>query len=205
MFKLTLGAAALSLIAGMAGAGGYSVTVINNLDQELLAPILITNVANDSNIFMGSYVTPEAEEQILTGDPGKLAARIGADAMVGHGTDGPPGVLLAPGMSVTFDIETDATAVRVISMVAPTILPDTYVTNVVDLTGGDTVEASLLRFDIGHSEGTMMISKFNAMMDAGDTMTDASSDTMTTASDDSMAMAPHPNAAAASIIFVKKM
>ncbi len=213
MFKLTLGAAALSLIAGMANAGEYSVTVTNNLDKELLAPILITNVANDGNIFMGSYVTPEAEEQILTGDPAKLAARIGPDAMVGHGTDGPPGVLLAPGMSVTFDIETDATAVRVISMVAPTMLPDTYVTNVVDLSGGgDTVEASLLRFDIGHSEGTMMISKFNAMMDTGDAMTDASSDTMTTASDDtmassddSMAMAPHPNAAAASIIFVKKM
>ncbi len=223
MFKLTLGAAALSLIAGMASAGEYTVTVTNNLEKELLAPILITNVANDGNIFMGSYVTPEAEEQILTGDPAKLAARIGPDAMVGHGTDGPPGVLLAPGMSVTFDIETDATAVRVISMVAPTMLPDTYVTNVVDLTGSDTIEASLLRFDIGHDEGTMMISKFNAMMDTGDAMTDASSDSMTTASDDTMAtsddtmasdtmasddtmaMTPHPNAAAASIIFVKKM
>lgn len=212
MFKLTLGAAALSLIAGMASAGGYTVTVTNNLEEELLAPILITNVANDGNIFMGSYVTPEAEEQILTGDPAKLAARIGSDAMVGHGTDGPPGVLLAPGMSVTFDIETEATAVRVISMVAPTMLPDTYVTNVVDLTGADTIEAHLTRFDIGHDEGTMMISKFNAMMGDGDAMTDTSSDSMTTASDDtmaatddSMAMAPHPNAAAASIIFVKKM
>lgn len=224
MFKLTLGAAALSLIAGMASAGEYTVTVTNNLEKELLAPILITNVANDSNIFMGSYVTPEAEEQILTGDPAMLAARIGPDAMVGHGTDGPPGVLLAPGMSVTFDIKTDATAVRVISMVAPTMLPDTYVTNVVDLSGGgDTVEASLLRFDIGHDEGTMMISKFNAMMDTGDAMTEASSDSMSTASDDTMAAsdetmasdtmasddtmatAPHPNAAAASIIFVKKM
>lgn len=212
MIKSTLGAAALSLIASSAFAGGWSVTVTNNLDEELLAPILITNVTNDGNIFEGSYVTAEAEEQILTGDPGKLAARIGADAMVGHGTDGPPGVLLAPGMSVTFDIETEATAVRVISMVAPTMLPDTYVTNVVDLTGGDTVEAHLTRFDIGHSEGTMMISKFNAMMDTGETMTDASSDSVGTASDDTMAatdsamaMEPHPNAAAASIIFVKKM
>jgi hypothetical protein len=214
MLKSTLGAAALSLIAGSGFAAGWSVTVTNNLDRELLAPILITNVANDGNIFNGSYVTPEAEEQILTGDPGKLAARIGSDAMVGHGTDGPPGVLLAPGMSVTFDIETDATAVRVLSMVAPTELPDTYVTNVVDLTGADSVEARLTRFDIGHSEGTKMIVKFDAMMldaMASDEAMAASDDTMATdtmASDDTMAMAddamaPHPNAGAASIIFVK--
>ncbi|MGR3289689.1 MAG: hypothetical protein ACU0C9_00625, partial [Paracoccaceae bacterium] len=97
---------------------------------ELLAPILITNVSNDSEIFLGAYVTPEAEDQILTGDPAMLVARIGPDAMVGHGTDGPPGILLAPGKSVTFDIETDVTAVRILSMVAPTLLPDTYVTNV---------------------------------------------------------------------------
>ncbi len=130
MSKLTLGIAAFSLAAGMAGAGTYSVTVTYNLSQELLAPILITNVSNDSEIFLGAYVTPEAEDQILTGDPAMLVARIGPDAMVGHGTDGPPGILLAPGKSVTFDIETDVTAVRILSMVAPTLLPDTYVTNV---------------------------------------------------------------------------
>ena len=130
MSKLTLGIAAFYLAAGMASAGTYSVTVTYNLSQELLAPILITNVSNDSEIFLGAYVTPEAEDQILTGDPAMLVARIGPDAMVGHGTDGPPGILLAPGKSVTFDIETDVTAVRILSMVAPTLLPDTYVTNV---------------------------------------------------------------------------
>ncbi len=109
---------------------------------------------------------------------------------------------------MTFDIETDATAVRVISMVAPTMLPDTYVTNVVDLTGADTVEAHLTRFDIGHDEGTKMIVKFGDTMMADDSMA-ASDDTMAssddTMSDDSMAMAEHPNTAAASITFVKKM
>jgi len=166
MLKPILGAAALTLIAGMASAATYSVTVTNNLDEELLAPILITNVSNDGEIFTGSYVTPEAEELVLTGDPTKLAARIGADAMVGAGTDGDKGVLLAPGQSVTFEI-----AVRVISMVAPTLLPDTYVTTVIDLTGGTgTFEASLKRFDIGYDEGTKMISKFGDGMMADEAM-----------------------------------
>jgi len=219
MLKLTLGAAALALTAGVASAGTYSVTVTNNLSEELLAPILITNVSNDAEIFMGNYVTPEAEDQILTGDPAMLAARIGPDAMVGAGTDGPPGVLLAPGKSVTFEIKTEATAVRVISMVAPTLSPDTYVTSVIDLTGQDTIEGSLTRFDIGHDEGTKMIFRFGTQMMSDDTM--ASSDGMATdtaaatdeamatddtmASDDTMADTPHPNAAAASIIFVKSM
>lgn len=133
----------------------YEVTVTNNLSEELLAPILITNAANDGHIFDGSYVTAEAEEQILTGDPGKLAMRIGADAMVGHGSDGPPGVLLAAGKSVTFEISTEATAVRVIAMVAPTMKPDHYVTSVVDLSAGAMAGTTLDRYDIGHDEGTM--------------------------------------------------
>ena len=163
MLKLTLAAATLALSAGLANAGTYTVTVTNNLKEELLAPILITSAANDGEIFSGGYVTPEAEEQILTGDPAKLAARIGPDAMVGHGTDGPPGVLLAPGKSVTFEIETEATSVRVLAMVAPTMVPDNYVTNVVDLQGGKMVEAGLVRYDIGNDEKTMMI---DAAMDA---------------------------------------
>lgn len=134
----------------------YKVTVTNNLDEELLAPILITNVANDAHIFDGAYVTPEAEEQILTGDPAKLAMRIGEDAMVGHGSDGPPGVLLAPGKSVSFEIKTDATAVRVIAMIAPTMKTDHYVSNVVDLHAAAMAGVTLNRFDIGHDEGTKM-------------------------------------------------
>ncbi len=159
----TLGAAALAFAAGIANAGTWTVTVTNNLKEELLAPILVTSAANDGEIFKMGYVTPEAEEQILTGDPGKLAARIGADAMIGAGTDGPPGVLLAPGKSVSFEIETDATSVRVLAMIAPTMVPDNYVTNVVDLQGAKMVEAGLLRYDIGHDEKTMMI---DAAMDA---------------------------------------
>ena len=159
MFKSILLATAMATAAtgafAEAMAEKYQVTVTNNLADELLAPILITNAANDSHIFDGSYVTAEAEEQILTGDPGKLAMRIGADAMVGHGSDGPPGVLLAAGKSVTFEISTDATSVRVIAMVAPTMTKDHYVSNVVDLHAADMAGAALDRFDIGHDEGTM--------------------------------------------------
>jgi len=156
MLKSTLSVAAFCLSAVAATAGSYSVTVTNNMDKELLAPILITSAANDAQIFAGAYVTPEAEAQILTGDPGKLAMRIGADAMVGKGTDGPPGVLLAPGKSVSFEIMTEATALRILAMVAPTMVPDNYLTNVVDLQGSDKVEVGLNRFDIGNDEGTMM-------------------------------------------------
>ena len=173
MKNLILGAAILALSAGLANAGTYTVTVTNNLKEELLAPILITSAANDGEIFTGNYVTPEAEEQILTGDPAKLAARIGPDAMVGHGSDGPPGVLLAPGKSVTFEIDTDATSVRVLAMVAPTMVPDNYVTNVVDLSGAKTVEAGLVRYDIGHDEKTMMIDAGGMMAEGDMAMHDA--------------------------------
>ena len=180
MFTKTLVASAvLGLMSTAAFAGSYSVTVTNNLDEELLAPILIADAKYDSEIFDMGYVTPEAEHQILTGDPGKLAARIGPDAMVGHGEDGPPGVLLAAGKSVTFEITTEAQSVRVISMVAPTIVPDNYVTAVVDLGMGDMASHTLDRFDIGHDEGTKTITQvgeasatieFHAKMDPMDSM-----------------------------------
>jgi hypothetical protein len=166
-------------------AGGCSVTVTNNLDEELLAPILIADAKYDTEIFDMGYVTPEAEHQILTGDPGMLADRIGPDAMVGHGVDGPPGVLLAAGKSVTFDITTDAHSVRVISMVAPTMVPDNYVSAVVDLGTGDMAAMTLDRFDIGHDEGTKSVKQvgeavasveFHKKMDEMDTM--ESKDTM---------------------------
>jgi hypothetical protein len=154
MIKMLVSATAFGLMSSAAFAATYSVTVTNNLDEELLAPILITDAANDAHIFDMGYVTPEAEDQILTGDPKMLAARIGADAMVGHGEDGPPGVLLSAGKSVTFEIITEASAVRVLSMVAPTAVPDNYVSNVVDLHGVDMATQALHRFDIGHDEGT---------------------------------------------------
>ncbi len=179
MIKTLLASLALGMMSTAAFAGTYSVTVTNNLDQELLAPILIADAKYDTEIFDMGYVTPEAEHQILTGDPGKLAARIGPDAMVGHGEDGPPGVLLAPGKSVTFDITTEAHSVRVISMVAPTMVPDNYVTALVELGMGDMASASLDRFDIGHDEGTKTVKlvgeasatiEFHSKMDAMDPM-----------------------------------
>ena len=50
--------AATAMLVSTAQAGGFTVTVTNNLAEELLAPILITNAANDSEIFDGNYVTP---------------------------------------------------------------------------------------------------------------------------------------------------
>lgn len=209
MFRTLLGATILSAAAAAASAATYTVTVANDLAEELVAPILITNVANDGHIFEGDYVTPEAETQILTGDPGKLAARIGADAMVGHGMDGPPGVLLAPGKSVSFDINTEAEMVRILAMIAPTITPDNYVTAVIDLAGMETTGVHLVRYDIGHDEMTKMTTKVmmgEAMMKESDSM--ASDDTMssddTMASDDAMASEDMMHSGGVTISFVLK-
>ena len=155
MKKLALTSALIVLTAGTAFANTYSITVTNNLSDELLAPIVVTSAENDNHFFDGQYVTPAAEEQVLSGDPAMVVASIGADhTAVGHGTDGPPGVLLAAGKSITFDFKTEATALRIFSMVAPTKVPDQYVSNVVDIHGTDSVKVMLNRFDIGHDEGT---------------------------------------------------
>ncbi len=144
---------------GAASAETYTVTITNNLENELLAPVLATAAGNDRNIFDGHYVTQAAEKQILTGDPAALVKRIGnGGSAVGHGTDGPPKVLLAPGKSVSFKVTTKHKSLRVISMVAPTMTPDNFVTAVVDLTGGDSFKATLNRFDIGHDEKTKSVS-----------------------------------------------
>ena len=70
--------------------------------------------------------------------------------------DGPPGVLLAPGKSVTFAISSHAPKVRVLAMVAPTMYEDHYVTAVVSL-NGEPVSVALDRFDIGYDEGRKTI------------------------------------------------
>ena len=54
---------------------------------------------------------------------------------------------------------TDATSVRVLSMVAPTEVPDNYVSAVFDLTGVMMAAGQLPRFDVGHDEGTMKTMK----------------------------------------------
>ena len=72
---------------------------------------------------------------------------------VAHGEDGPPGVLLAPGKSISFEVTTDAETLRIIAMVAPTMVPDNYLTEAVSLTDMET-SGDLLRYDIGYDEGT---------------------------------------------------
>lgn len=95
------------------------------MGEELHAPIVLTDAANDGALFTMGYVTDGAEAQILTGDPKTVVEAIGMDMVtVAHGEDGPPGVLLAPGKSITFNFESDATAVRLLAMVAPTMVPD---------------------------------------------------------------------------------
>jgi hypothetical protein len=156
MNKLLTKSLALGMSASAAMADSYTVTVTNNLSEELLAPVLLTDAANDASLFTMGYVTPAAEAQILTGDPKTVVEALGMDMVtVAHGTDGPPGVLLAPGKSITFDFESDASAVRLLAMVAPTMLPDTYVSALIDLNAGAT-SVELPRFDIGHDEGTKM-------------------------------------------------
>ncbi len=135
----------------------YLFEVTNELSDEFLAPILVAPLAQDGMIFVGSYVSDEAEVQILTGDPSQLADAIGYWATVAHGNDGPPGILLASGKSLTFRVVTDAPSVRVLAMVAPTKVPDNYVSTVVSL--GDSVSTTLDRFDIGHNEGTRTVSR----------------------------------------------
>ena len=152
-------AAAIGLMTGVNVAFAhtpYEVTVTNNMDEELLAPVLVAPVSEDGKIFVERYVSKEAEHQILTGDPGMLAATIGDEASVGHGMDGPPGVLLAPGKSVTFAFGSHAAEVRVLAMVAPTMYEDHYVTAVVPL-NGKAMSVSLDRFDIGYDESRMTI------------------------------------------------
>lgn len=163
--------AALSVLAGCGGDDdieaammpapmGYRVTVTNNLPDELFAPIVVTHAHNDPLLFDGAnYVTREAQTQVLTGDPEEVLARIGDGAVRGHGTMPTPdghNVLLGPGESVEIMFDGDAAALRILAMVAPTRVPDNYVSAVVNVTGlrmpGDYVTAPLTRFDIGHDE-----------------------------------------------------
>jgi hypothetical protein len=144
MKKFSLGLASVSMLSLMAASGtfaagmshSYEVTVTNTMKNELIAPILATGTDHDGAIFKGNYVTPEAEVQVLTGDPAKLAEKIGKDVTIAHGEDGPPGVLLAPGKSITFTVTTEAKEIRLFAMVAPTEKPDNYLTATIDLEPG---------------------------------------------------------------------
>lgn len=140
----------------------YKITVTNSLADELFAPVVVTDALNDHLLFDGdNYVTMEAEHQILTGDPAMVVDVImEGDAAVGHGSAGPPGVLLPAGESVTIRFATGATALRILAMVAPTRYPDHVVSAVADVPLDDAVTIPLSRFDIGHDEETMAVSLF---------------------------------------------
>ena len=139
-------------------AATYTVEVTNELADELFAPIVVARISDEHHLFTGSDVTPAAEHQILFGDPAMVVGAIGmGNLLVFHGDAGPPGVLLPAGQSLVSDMfETDATALRIFAMVAPTPeYPDSYVSavvNVANLMSGDYVMAPLTRFDIGHDE-----------------------------------------------------
>ena len=167
--KKLYGITACLLMAGSAYAGNiFEITVTNNLSDELLAPIVVTSASNDAHFFEGNYVTKAAEHQILTGDPAMVIESIGGGgAAVGHGSDGPPGVLLAPGKSVSFTFESNATTLRILAMIAPTVVPDNYVSAVVDVHVPGSVMVQLSRFDIGHDEGMMKNSMVMASENAG--------------------------------------
>ena len=147
----------------------YTVEVTNNLTEsgELFAPILVTRVNDERYLLDGTTVTEEAEHQILFGPPTMVIGAIPeGGATVFHGSAGPPGVLLPADMSAYGMFNTDATALRILAMVAPTLVPDNYVSavvNVASLMPGESVTAPLTRFDVGHDE---------AVSDHGDEMPD---------------------------------
>jgi len=121
------------MMASPALAQTYEITVLNKMSNELIAPVLVADTKYDGKIFDGSSVTPAAKVQVLSGNPAELAASIGDGANVATGMDGPPGILLAPGKALTFTLETDAEDLRIFTMVAPTMVPDNYLTAIFDL------------------------------------------------------------------------
>ena len=186
-----LAAAALAMLFVLTGCGGdgdddgdgeqrkpepvgYKVTVTNNL-MEKLAPIVVTHASNDAHLFTkDNYVTEAAEYQILSGWPCMVTDAIGEQAVSNHPTQ--PAcveenkVTVAPGeSSEPIMFNGDATALRIIAMVAPSMVPDNYVSAVVNVAAlempGDYITAPLSRFDIGDDEMTMVISRVDGDMD----------------------------------------
>jgi hypothetical protein len=154
--SLILAAAILVSSGVSAFAHDYKIRITNMMSDELIAPIVVTSTYADKHIFSGEYVTPAAETQILTGDPAQLMGELGKKSKVVHGTDGPPGVLLAPGKSVEVTVKgRKRHGLRVIAMVAPTKTKDHFVSGVVNLSS--KLPITLDRYDIGHDEGRKTI------------------------------------------------
>jgi hypothetical protein len=120
----------------------YTMTIKNGLAKEKFAPILIVSDADDSRIWVGNYVSPEAHTQFTTGNPQPLARTLGGDQDV-------PGKLL-PGGEVTFTFKTRAKTARITAMVHPDFTPDNYVTAKIDLEKGGVTQVK--RYDIGDDE-----------------------------------------------------
>ena len=127
---------------GQTAGREYTITVKNTLAKERFAPILVVGDADDTKIWVGKYVSPEARTQFTTGNPGPLAAVLGGD-------QGQPGQL-GIGSEVTFTFRTAAKKARLTAMVHPDYTPDNYVTGLIDLEKGGTTQ--LERFDIGDDE-----------------------------------------------------
>lgn len=127
----------------------YTVVVKNTLANERFAPILIAGDADDSKIWVGKYVSPEARTQFTTGNPGPLAKVLGGD-------QGQPGGL-GVGDEVTFKFRSTSRKARLTAMVHPDVTPDNYVTALLDLQAPGTT--ALERFDIGDDEKRYTVQK----------------------------------------------
>ena len=134
---------------GQAEGREYTISVKNTLAKERFAPILIVGDADDTRIWVGKYVSPEARTQFTTGNPGPLAAKLGGD-------QGQPGNL-GVGGEITFKFRTAARKARITAMVHPDVTPDNYVTALLDLQAGGTTQ--LERFDIGDDEKRYTVQK----------------------------------------------
>ena len=133
----------LGMVEGGASSGqDYTITVKNGLKAERFASILVVGDADDSKIWVGRYVSPEAHIQFTTGNPSPLASKLGGDQVL-------PG-RLGVGEEVTFKFRTQASKARITAMVHPDVTPDNYVTALIDLKAGGS--AALERFDIGDDE-----------------------------------------------------
>ena len=127
---------------GQVAGKEYQITLVNKLPDERFAPVLIVGDADDSKIWVGSYVSAEARTQFTTGNPAPLAGKLGGD-------QGFPGKVDVRGQ-ITFVFKTSATKARILAMVHPDITPDNYVSALIDLRSDGQIE--LQRFDIGDNE-----------------------------------------------------
>jgi len=167
------------MMASPALAATYEIKVLNKMSGELIAPVLVADTKYDNKIFNGASVTAAAKVQVLTGNPAELAASIGAGANVAHGMDGSAGVLLAPGKTVTFRFETEAKDLRIFAMVAPTMVPDNYLTAIFDLStaafpdmmGDDKTATDSMATDNMASDSMPSDSMASDSMMASETMT----------------------------------